>query len=201
MHVFGSMAENRHERPRESQIRPRGHLRAEQIKLPKICYGAPPVDHRLWRAAVRLDSPQPLLVAGFSDWPGWIAWPLAALCLLLAQRHFQALVHDASHAFYHRKTRINDPQANWLAAGWIGMTVQNYRRIHLEHHAHNGSADDPEHVSFASVAASGGLMRMVLRYVCLLEALRLVRKYYGSSERLPRPAGRPAPRHRPATRT
>jgi fatty acid desaturase len=168
----------------------RGHLRAEQIKLPSICYerslpwiaafGARPF---AWIAAA-------FLLAGLSGGLAWIGWPLTALCLLLAQRHFQTLVHDASHAFYHRKARINDLLANWLAAGWIGMTVQNYRRIHFEHHAHNGSADDPEHVSFARVAASGGLMRMVLRYVCLLEAFRLVRKYYGSSERASRPAKR-----------
>jgi fatty acid desaturase len=164
----------------------RGHLRAERIKLPRICYersllwiiafGARPFG---WIVAA-------FLAADFSGWPGWIAWPLAALCLLLAQRHFQTLVHDASHAFYHRKVGVNDRLANWLAAGWIGMTVQNYRRIHLEHHAHNGSADDPEHVSFATVAESGGLLRMMLRYVCLLEALRLVRKYYGSVVRPPR---------------
>lgn len=138
-----------------------------------------------------------LVVAG-SAMPGWIAWPVAALCLLLAQRHFQTLVHDASHGFYHRKARINDLLANWLAAGWIGMTVDNYRRIHLPHHAHNGSAEDPEHVSFATVAEAGGLLNMVVRYACLLEALRLVRKYYGgerAATRAPRGAkdGQPKP--------
>jgi fatty acid desaturase len=157
----------------------RGHLRAEQIKLPGACYER----SRFWIAAFAA-RPFAWMAAAFGlvlMAPGWLGWPAAGLCLLIAQRHFQTLVHDASHAFYHRKTRINDPLADWLAAGWIGMTVANYRRIHLRHHAHNGSADDPEHVSFATVAAEGGLLRMVLRYACLLEAVRLVRKYYGGA--------------------
>lgn len=184
--------------PAKAESALRGHLRAEQVKLPKSCYrrsvwwivlfGARPF---AWIAAA-------FLVVGASGWPGAIAWPLATLCLLLAQRHFQTLVHDASHAFYHHKGSLNDRLANWLAAGWIGMTVQNYRRIHFEHHAHNGSADDPEHVSFTTVTQGGGLMLMVLRYACLLEALRLVRKYYGSSGKAPgkaRPAAEASPGH------
>jgi fatty acid desaturase len=154
----------------------RQHIRGERIKLPKqyferslawtVLFAARPF---LWIAAA-------LALAGSGT---WIAWPAAVAALLVAQRHFQTLVHDASHGFYHRKARINDLLANWLAAGWIGMTVENYRRIHFQHHAHNGSADDPEHVSFATVASDGGLLKMVLRYACLLEALRLIKKYYG----------------------
>jgi fatty acid desaturase len=172
--------------PAQAESALRGPLRAERIKLPKICYER----SRLWITAFGARPfawiAAAFILAGLKGWSGWIAWPLAAFCLLLAQRHFQTLVHDASHAFYHRKTRLNDLLANWLAAGWIGMTVQNYRRIHLAHHAHNGSADDPEHVSFSTVAESGGLTRMVLRYVGLLEALRLARKYYGPVARAPR---------------
>jgi fatty acid desaturase len=156
----------------------RQHVRAEQVRLPETCaerslpwilaFGGRPF---AWLAGA-------LLLVG-SGLPGWLAWPAAALCLLLAQRHFQTLVHDAAHGFYHPTPRINDLLADWLAAGWIGMTVGNYRRVHLRHHAHNGSADDPEHVSFATVAEAGGLPLMVARYACLLEGLRLVRKYYG----------------------
>jgi fatty acid desaturase len=154
----------------------RQHIRGERIKLPKqyfersvawtVVFAARPF---LWIAAA-------LVLTGSGT---WMAWPAAVAALLVAQRHFQTLVHDASHNFYHRTTRINDVLANWLAAGWIGMTVENYRRIHFQHHAHNGSADDPEHVSFATVAIEGGLLKMVLRYACLLEALRLIKKYYG----------------------
>ena len=164
----------------------RGAIRAEGIRPPAFCsersalwtllFGARPF---AWMAAA-------LLLAGFG---GWAGWPAAALCLLVAQRHFQTLVHDGSHGLYHRTRPINDQLADWLAAGWIGMTVDNYRRIHLRHHACNGSADDPEHVSFATVAEAGGLPTLVLRYACLSEALRLVRKYYGGARRSERAPG------------
>jgi fatty acid desaturase len=156
----------------------RQHVRAERIELPGTCF-----ERSLPRTVAFAGRPLAWLAGAFAiaggGLPGWLAWPLAAAALLIAQRHLQTLVHDAAHGLYHRQGRINDRLANWLAAGWIGMTVENYRRIHFRHHAHNGSAEDPEHVSFATVAAAGGLLRLVLRYVCLLEALRLVRKYHG----------------------
>lgn len=154
----------------------RQHLRGERIKLPKQCFERSVVWTVVFAVRPFLWIAAALLLAGSGI---WIAWPAAVAALLVAQRHFQTLVHDASHNFYHRRTRINDLLANWFAAGWIGMTVENYRRIHFQHHAHNGSADDPEHVSFATVASEGGLLKMLLRYACLLEALRLVKKYYG----------------------
>jgi fatty acid desaturase len=156
----------------------RGAIRAEGIRPPASCsersarwivlFGARPF---AWMTGA-------FLLAGVG---GLAGWSMATLCLLVAQRHFQTLVHDGSHGFYARKRELNDRLANWLAAGWIGMTVDNYRRIHLRHHACNGSADDPEHVSFATVAEAGGLAMLVLRYACLLEALRLLRKYYGGA--------------------
>ncbi|MDX1540037.1 MAG: fatty acid desaturase, partial [Geminicoccaceae bacterium] len=40
----------------------------------------------------------------------------------------------------------------------------------------------PEHVSFRTVEEDGGLIAMIARYALLFEALRLVRKYYGSGK-------------------
>ncbi|SON54594.1 Fatty acid desaturase [Hartmannibacter diazotrophicus] len=108
----------------------------------------------------------------------WLSVPLACLALLAAQRHFQTLVHDASHYFYSKSAARNDRLANWLAAGWIGMDVAAYRKVHLKHHAHNGSKDDPEHVSLATVRQEGGLAWMILRYALGMESLRLVAKYF-----------------------
>jgi fatty acid desaturase len=178
----------------------RQHVRAERIKLPGICS-----ERSLLWTVLFAGRPFAWLVGAIalagSGVPGWLAWPVATIALLIAQRHLQTLVHDASHGLYHRRGRINDLLANWLAAGWIGMTVQNYRRVHFQHHAHNGSADDPEHVSLATVAAAGGLLSMVARYALLSEALRLVRKYYGGqnaagrAERAKADGSRPPVRH------
>ena len=75
---------------------------------------------------------------------------------------------------------MNDRLANWISAGWIGMDVARYRKVHLQHHAHNGSTRDPEHVSFETVRQDGGLARMILRYATMMETARLVRKYFAA---------------------
>ncbi|MFD1987661.1 fatty acid desaturase [Mesorhizobium newzealandense] len=122
------------------------------------------------------------MLAGLMIGPLWVAVPVAALLLLAAQRHFQTLIHDAAHYFYSRNPSRNDTLTNWLAAGWIGMEVARYRKIHMKHHAHNGSKDDPEHVSFATVSADGGLAWMIARYILGLESVRLFLKYFAKSD-------------------
>jgi len=113
-----------------------------------------------------------------------MAWvPVAALLMLAAQRHFQTLVHDGAHGFFHRSRRINDALCNALCAGWVGMSVDRYRAVHMQHHAHNGSLDDPEHVSFKTVENEGGLARMILSYALMLHTARLARKYFSSHRR------------------
>ena len=107
-----------------------------------------------------------------------LGWILAFVLVLLAQRHLQTLVHDASHNFYCRNRRLNDVIGDWLCAGFIGMKIENYRSIHFRHHAYNGSADDPEHVSFRTVSEAGGLCLLIVRYALMLEAVKLVKKYY-----------------------
>lgn len=157
------------------------HLRAEDIRIP-----------RRLRARSRLliarAAAQPfafigvaLVVARLSDSRATVI-PVAAVFFLLAHRSFQTLVHDLSHRLFSSSNAArNDILGNWLAAGWIGSNVAAYRAVHFEHHRKNGSSDDPEFIDMALIRARGGLFRHMLRYVLLLEVVRLVRKYYGSS--------------------
>lgn len=101
---------------------------------------------------------------------------------LAAQRCFQTLVHDLSHKLFSTNTRVNDLLGDYLVAGWTGASIPAYRAIHLQHHRYNGSAPDPEHISFAVVQQRGGLFKHCLRYIVGLEILRLVKKYYGRKE-------------------
>lgn len=103
-----------------------------------------------------------------------VAFPL----LLAAQRSGQTLVHDLSHRLFSRDMKKNDLLGNLFAAGWIGASVSAYRRVHMQHHKHNGSQQDPEHISFELIRQRGGLALHCLRYVIGLEAFRLVNKYY-----------------------
>ncbi len=100
--------------------------------------------------------------------------------LLAAQRCFQTLVHDLSHKLISKDTKKNDLLGNYLAAGWSGASVPAYRAVHMLHHKYNGSIKDPEHISFTQIQKRGGLLKHCLRYVFGLEALRLIKKYYGT---------------------
>ena len=124
-------------------------------------------------AAIALDGRVlPTIAAGF-------------VAILLAQRGLQTLVHHLSHDLLSKNRAFNDRLGNWLVAGFIGMRIQNYRRVHFVHHAKNGSKADPEFIDFSVVEARGGLLRYMLHFVIGGETLALVRKYYApkSAER------------------
>lgn len=112
----------------------------------------------------------------------WLQVLLAFAPTLLAQRAMLVLVHDASHRFYSKNRAANDVLADLLAAGFIGMLVRKYRKIHLAHHSANGSADDPEFFSYEVVRAAGGMPRFILGYALGLELPRLLRKYHTKQE-------------------
>lgn len=162
----------------------RDHLRAESFRLPPGLMARSPaaaaaylVSAHLWLAAMVLAGRY--LPGGA---PAKIA--LGFVLALLAQRALQTLVHHLSHDLFTRNRALNDALGNYLVAGFIGMRVQSYRRIHFVHHAENGSASDPEFIDFSSVREKGGLARYILHYALGGELLALVRKYY-----LPREQG------------
>jgi fatty acid desaturase len=112
--------------------------------------------------------------------PGGVPAKLAAgfIVILLAQRALQTLVHHLAHDLLTRNRALNDALGNLLVAGFVGMRVQNYRRVHFVHHAENGSASDPEFIDFSIVRDKGGLGRYIAHYALGGELAALVRKYY-----------------------
>jgi fatty acid desaturase len=109
----------------------------------------------------------------------WWAQTLAAFPLVLAaQRTFLTLVHEGSHKFYFNERGPNDILADFLAAGFIGMLVRKYRKIHLAHHSANGSDDDPEFFGYEAVRRAGGWALFIGRYVVGLEFPSLLAKYH-----------------------
>ena len=103
---------------------------------------------------------------------------LAFLLIVAAQRSFLTLVHDASHKLYSKDRARNDLLADYLAAGFIGLFLRKYRKIHLAHHTTNGSEDDPEHFGIEVVERAGGWGRFILRYAVGLEIPYLLGKYH-----------------------
>jgi fatty acid desaturase len=120
---------------------------------------------------------------GRSGLPPALQVVLAFFPVLAAQRTFLTLVHDASHKFYSADRKKNDLAADFLAAGFIGMLVRKYRKIHLAHHAANGSVDDPEFFGYVAVTRVGGWTRFIFRYALCLELASLLRKYHTDQDR------------------
>lgn len=156
----------------------RKHIKEENIKLPRGLLNRSFL--RIWANAL-----MPYWCIGLSlTLARWATiefvfqLPVHFLLFLAAHRAFQTLIHDLSHKLFSAGERRNDFFGNLFAAGWVGLTVEAYRAIHLKHHRYNGSALDPEYIDFDIVRARGGLAGFFLRYMFGLEALRLVRKYY-----------------------
>jgi fatty acid desaturase len=77
-------------------------------------------------------------------------WPnplsvLLALCVIGArQLGLAILMHDAAHGTLFRNRRLNDWAGNWLCAYPVWADLAPYRRYHLQHHAKNWTAEDPD---------------------------------------------------------
>lgn len=54
------------------------------------------------------------------------------------------LGHDGVHYLLHRDKRINDWMCQLFVAWPVLLSFQSYRRIHLRHHTHLNTPDDPD---------------------------------------------------------
>jgi fatty acid desaturase len=81
------------------------------------------------------------LVAYF---PNPFVFALAVVVLGGRQLALAILMHEASHRTLFESRVLNDVVADWLCARPIGNDVARYKRHHLRHHAHTGTAEDPD---------------------------------------------------------
>ena len=118
-----------------------------------------------WRDALSRDDIKDLLV--MRDWRSWLSvavnwglvaasfalvarWPnpltvLVALFVIGArQLGFAVLMHEAAHRSLFASRAVNDVVGNWLCAFPIWSDTRPYRPYHLQHHAKNWTADDPD---------------------------------------------------------
>jgi fatty acid desaturase len=78
--------------------------------------------------------------------PLWTALACITALFVIGARQlgFAILMHEAAHRTLFRTRWLNDRAGNWLAAYPIWAEVEPYRRYHLVHHAHTGTARDPD---------------------------------------------------------
>jgi fatty acid desaturase len=118
-----------------------------------------------WRSHLSRDEIRALVQ--FRDWRSWcsvaVNWALVAaafalvavapnpltvivaLCVIGArQLGFAVLMHEAAHRTLLRDRRWNDWVGNWLCAYPVWSDITPYRPYHLQHHAKNWTAEDPD---------------------------------------------------------
>lgn len=79
---------------------------------------------------------------------GWAANPLTIVLALFViggrQLGCAIVMHEASHRTLFSNRTWNDRLGNWLGAYPVFADVHPYRNYHLVHHAHTGTAQDPD---------------------------------------------------------
>ena len=100
-----------------------------------------------WRSWASVITNWGLVFASFA----LVAWSPNPLTILLAltvigtrQLGFAVLMHEAAHRTLFENRTVNDVVGNWVCAYPVWSDLGPYRRYHLQHHAKNWTADDPD---------------------------------------------------------
>ena len=81
---------------------------------------------------------------GVATWPGPLT-VIAALCVIGGrQLGLAVLMHEAAHRTLLSNRRWNDRVGSWLCAYPVWSDLHAYRTYHLQHHAKNWTAEDPD---------------------------------------------------------
>ena len=122
-------------------------------------------DAKRWLDALTREEIQQL--RQMTDWHSWLSivadWGLVfasfalvayapnPLTILLAlvvigtrQLGLAVLMHEAAHRTLLKNRALNDFVGSWLCAYPVWSDIGPYRRYHLQHHAKNWTADDPD---------------------------------------------------------
>jgi fatty acid desaturase len=110
-------------------------------------------------------------------WPGPLAWLVAAVVVSGRQMALAVLMHEGAHYLLARDRTWNDRLSDWLCAAPLLLDTAAYRRIHLAHHRHTWTEDDPD-LSYAShyPVSRASFARKVARD---LTGISGIKRYYG----------------------
>jgi fatty acid desaturase len=82
--------------------------------------------------------------AALAKWPNPVTFLVAIVVLGGRQLALAILMHEAAHRTLFRHNFLNDHVANWFSAWPMWNDVALYKKHHLRHHAHTGTAQDPD---------------------------------------------------------
>ncbi len=100
-----------------------------------------------WRSWASLAANWGLVFAAFTAVAHRPTVPMILLALVVIgtrQLGFAVLMHEAAHRTLFKNRTLNDLVGNWLCAYPVWSDIGPYRRYHLQHHAKNWTADDPD---------------------------------------------------------
>jgi fatty acid desaturase len=116
-----------------------------------------------------------LTFAVLARWPHPVVFAAAIVVLGGRQLALSILMHEAAHRSLFRSRWLNDVVVDWTCARVMWNGVARYRKHHLRHHAHTGTAQDPDMSlvePFPTTRAS--LARKLLRDLTGVTGLRRV---------------------------
>ncbi len=100
-----------------------------------------------WRSALSIAIDWGLVFASMAlvaAWPNPLTVVAALFVIGARQLGLAVMMHEASHRSLFSSKRVNDWVGNWLCAYPVWSDLHPYRPYHLQHHAHTGSAKDPD---------------------------------------------------------
>ena len=92
-------------------------------------------------------------------WQNWICYLLVVLFFAGRQLGLAILVHEATHNLLNTNRRVNDFLGKWLVGYPLMINLDDYRRVHLQHHKHAGTMKDPDLPNYRSYPVSKSSFR------------------------------------------
>jgi fatty acid desaturase len=150
-----------------------------------------------WRGALSVALDWGLVfaaMAGVAMLPNPLTVLLALFVIGARQLGLAVLMHEAAHRSLFSRRAVNDFVGQWLCAYPVWSDMKSYRAYHLQHHAHTGTARDPDLgliTPFPITRAS--LRRKILRDLSGRTGWKFARAAFGRSiQRWSDPDGRRA---------
>ncbi len=109
---------------------------------------------------------------------GVIVYGIAVAVIASRQHALMVLTHEGIHKRLSRSVWLNDGLARYVAGFPVFISLAKWRFIHLYHHQHTQTTDDPDRAIYARYPLGGRqFFRMLLRDVCGLNVLATL-KYF-----------------------
>ena len=116
-----------------------------------------------------------LVTVGLALWShSAIVWIVAIPIVARCQHALMVLAHDAAHFRLLQNRRWNDFVGHWICFYPVGSSLEGYRNVHLRHHRHLHTDQDPDlSLSRPYPATAASWRRKLLRDISGISELQI----------------------------